>query len=126
MNQELKAKWVAALRSGKYTQGQGYLHRVIDGQERFCCFGVACDLAWRDGEVERRDEGGVMFYEEGDCYPPPSMAELFLGEESFDNPDWTLYYENAFGDEYYVALDRLNDVYGLTFDQIADMIERWM
>jgi hypothetical protein len=40
MNKELKARWVAALRSGKYAQGQGYL-RVGDN---FCCLGVLCDI----------------------------------------------------------------------------------
>ncbi len=40
MDQEFKAKWVAALRSGKYVQGKGALAK--DG--RFCCLGVAADL----------------------------------------------------------------------------------
>lgn len=40
MNPEIKAKWVAALRSGKYKQGQGELR---DGK-KFCCLGVLCDI----------------------------------------------------------------------------------
>ena len=37
LNPEAKAKWVAALRSGKYKQGHG---RLRDG-DTFCCLGVA-------------------------------------------------------------------------------------
>jgi hypothetical protein len=42
MNPEVKARWVAALRSGKYAQGVSYL-RSQHGP-RFCCLGVLCDL----------------------------------------------------------------------------------
>jgi hypothetical protein len=41
MDTTLKAKWVEALRSGKYQQGQGYLQK--DG--KFCCLGVLCDVS---------------------------------------------------------------------------------
>lgn len=36
MDSKIKEQWVAALRSGKYKQGTGYLNR--DG--KFCCLGV--------------------------------------------------------------------------------------
>lgn len=67
MNPEIKAKWVAALRSGDYEQGRGYLHRG-----GFCCLGVACDLfiketgrACWDGDgdfddFDDPDEGGCQ------------------------------------------------------------------
>ena len=42
MNQEIKAKWVAALRSGEYAQGEGYLK---DLQGRHCCLGVLCEIS---------------------------------------------------------------------------------
>lgn len=41
LSPELKAKWVAALRSGTYQQAHGTL-KDIEG--RMCCLGVACDL----------------------------------------------------------------------------------
>jgi len=40
MDKEVKQKWVDALRSGKYKQGQGYL-RTPDG---YCCLGVLCEV----------------------------------------------------------------------------------
>lgn len=42
MKADLKAKWLEALRSGKYEQGSGVLR---DNADRFCCLGVLCDLA---------------------------------------------------------------------------------
>jgi hypothetical protein len=41
MNPEVKAKWVAALRSGKYRQGKHVLNRNND---EFCCLGVLCEI----------------------------------------------------------------------------------
>lgn len=42
MNPELKAKWVEALRSGKYKQAQGKL-RTHEG-DAHCCLGVLCEV----------------------------------------------------------------------------------
>lgn len=39
---ELAQKWLAALRSGEYTQGRDRL-RTLNSE--FCCLGVACDIA---------------------------------------------------------------------------------
>lgn len=41
MTPKLKAKWLAALRSGNYTQGQG----VLNKDNKMCCLGVLCDVA---------------------------------------------------------------------------------
>ena len=39
MTPELKAKWVAALRSGEYTQGR---YSLITEDGGYCCLGVLC------------------------------------------------------------------------------------
>jgi len=41
MNPEIKAKWVAALRSGEYKQTTGYLK--LDNN--YCCLGVLCEVS---------------------------------------------------------------------------------
>lgn len=41
MNKQIKARWIKALRSGKYKQGVGVL-RTEDN--KYCCLGVLCDL----------------------------------------------------------------------------------
>lgn len=49
MNQEIKTKWLEALRSGTYQQGREGLRHI--GSNQFCCLGVLCDLVdptgWR-------------------------------------------------------------------------------
>lgn len=40
MNKRIKAKWVKALRSGKYKQARG----VLKKDTRFCCLGVLTDI----------------------------------------------------------------------------------
>lgn len=44
-NREAIAEWVAALESGQYEQGEGWL-KVIDdkGSAKYCCLGVACEI----------------------------------------------------------------------------------
>lgn len=45
MNENAK-RWVEELRSGKYRQGKGVLHQTTEaeGEDEFCCLGVACKL----------------------------------------------------------------------------------
>lgn len=49
MNAKLKAKWVAALRSGEYKQCRQVLHSIAT--DSFCCMGV---LAVVSGEITDR------------------------------------------------------------------------
>jgi hypothetical protein len=53
MDEQLKAKWVEALRSGKYRQADGRL-RVKESSKSYsyCCLGVLCrtmGAKWQDG-----------------------------------------------------------------------------
>lgn len=43
MDAQLKAKWVEALRSGEFKQGQGRLHNTEN--DSYCCLGVLCKLS---------------------------------------------------------------------------------
>lgn len=46
MDKELKAKWVAALRSGEYKQGRGALCNTdCNGNKSYCCLGVLADVS---------------------------------------------------------------------------------
>lgn len=138
MNEDIKARWVAALRSGEYEQGTDYL--CNDG--KFCCLGVLSDLAVKDGVIEAPEEitNGL-----GDAIPglafdgerhhlPPAVAEwagLLTEGYTWDDDgieevfglapdidpvaihDWTE------GDK---TFSELNDT-GKTFAEIADLIE---
>lgn len=50
MKPEIKAKWIAALRSGNYKQTTGVLKRETDGAVSYCCLGVLCELASKEIE----------------------------------------------------------------------------
>lgn len=59
---------IAALRSGLYRKGTGYLHRLDDGKDRWCCLGVFTDVAIRLGGLDLSREiipagGGDPVYE---------------------------------------------------------------
>ena len=60
MNNVIKAKWVAALRSGEYQQ----THRQLkDNNNSFCCLGVLCDL--HSKETNDRWSGDFYLGERG-------------------------------------------------------------
>lgn len=54
MDAQLKAKWIEALRSGKYKQARGtlreYNHPLYDPVPRFCCLGVLADIQGAEWE----------------------------------------------------------------------------
>lgn len=51
LTQEIKDRWVAALRSGKYKQGRGTLcsYDGLSNERSFCCLGVLADLIDPEG-----------------------------------------------------------------------------
>jgi hypothetical protein len=66
VSEEIKAQWVAALRSGEYKQGKWRLRLDAspatgkpwaDGKPRYCCLGVLCELAVAAGIIERAPVG---------------------------------------------------------------------
>jgi hypothetical protein len=112
MRPEIRARWVAALRSGDYEQGAGYLR--TDSQ--WCCLGVLCDLAERDGVVSLFAPAGSFVAQYGGCsaeLPRPVMEWAAL--------DDTDPYVMTSGGGY--SLTHLNDDEKWDFAQIADAIE---
>jgi hypothetical protein len=103
MNKELKAKWVEALRSGKYKQGKGML-RNEKGQ--FCCLGVLCDITNVELITLMNGLSESVFYYNGN---PSFLTTKHLQEISLD------------GSQQNVLID-MNDQ-GICFDAIADYIE---
>jgi hypothetical protein len=107
MKADVKEKWIAALRSGKYRQDLAFLHPFPDG---FCCLGVLCDVVnngrWRAvGNDEFFSYRGPQNYESS-CVVPCDLAdelELTSAQQQ--------------------KLSRMNDD-GVSFEVIADYIER--
>jgi hypothetical protein len=121
MNAELKAKWIAALRSGDYKQGRSRLATVDGG---YCCLGVLCEVLELP---KKRVEGGYEFAGLS-CVLSYSITEP-LGIDSIGS------FEPDEGDERAMgvrtgevcqaaSLAMLNDS-GYSFAEIADMIEKY-
>lgn len=144
MNEAAK-KWIKALRSGEFTQTRKNLS-VVDqnGTVSFCCLGVACDLlnphGWEKGALTRSAEDGRTVlsrafdgltgslphsvesrYGLRECHgvfyvTPEEATEFGLMPESW----------NRFPDvKIKTSLVALNDSGRFTFDQLADIIERF-
>lgn len=108
--EEARAAWVEALRSGEYKQGKRYL--ANDG--KYCCLGVACELAIKDGvPIERGEESGRAFYAGDDATLAFPIRE-WLGLDTSEGG----YRRNGHD----TSLAKRNDD-GATFEQIATIIE---
>lgn len=97
MEASLKAKWIEALRSGKYKQGRFALRTKSDD---FCCLGVLCDVS---GISEWEENGLCYSYEGASSHLPPVLRNQ-LTPEARD------------------TLMAINDKYGVSFPGIADWI----
>ncbi len=118
MNLEVKDKWVDALESGAYVQGNGALRTTNENLSRdeYCCLGVLCDLAVAAGVIPEpvNDPSGGNWYRYGEtrepCYLPREvMTWAGLNERSPGLPDGVV--EG-------VSLADMNDK-GCSFSEIA-------
>jgi len=105
MNNDVKAKWIKALRSGKYKQTQG----TLKDKHGFCCMGVLCDLYDTNGWGEPKSLGSYRFL--GETGLPPKIVSLWA--------DLNVHQKQRRSDK---ELYQLNDM-GSTFLEIADIIE---
>lgn len=110
MKPEIKAAWVAALRSGEYTQGR---MRLRSPQNEFCCLGVLCNLhAQAHPEIAAQQTDPNTYF---GLVGLPATSVIYWADLPGHDPavqhhsKWT-------------RLSALNDN-GLTFNQIADLIE---
>lgn len=121
MNPEVKAEWLDALRSDNYAQGRGMLRSQNND---FCCLGVLCDLAERKGIVksERPIASDRFVYGDPDLRSNgisgllPSAVQVWAGITSSDGQFGDDQDRNSLADQ--------NDK-GKTFEEIADLIERY-
>lgn len=103
MNKQIKQKWVTALRSGHYKQGQRQLRTR---ENEFCCLGVLCNIhAQEHLDFATRQLSPVMY----------DSAQAFL-------PDMVAQWAKI---PYSVQLELagMNDE-GKSFNQIANYIEK--
>jgi hypothetical protein len=122
MNQELKAKWVEALRSGEYKQTTGELHdRATDS---YCCLGVLCRVVGAEfGDVmeHNEDDGEWVSHD----YVPHIGGKVLAADEElkasvceeFGIPDQTVLISMNDGNE-------KEEIRSHTFSEIANFIEK--
>ncbi len=132
---ENRAKLVAALRSGKYQQGRGYLNHV-----GFCCQGVACDIfkkevkgKWVTPEFGDDTDAKEFAIGERDDYDfsdsgewPNQVEHDLLGFDHFDSNQFVLMNDGR-TNFIYTWPENIHSSYTLledcTFDEIADCME---
>lgn len=124
MNAEVRARWVAALRSGRYARGTGLLKiTYTDGSTYHCCLGVLCELAVQDGLLDARVSAigtGKWHFRgsdgNGSTAVLPRVVQPWAGLSSCD--------PGVVGnDGVRVGLSVINDSNRYEFDGIADLIE---
>lgn len=132
MNPQVKAKWLGALRSGKYRQGVG----TLATNYRYCCLGVLATIASEEGicnrvamEIPNGDRVSEydirLSFDDKTEYLPESVVNW--AEIPADHIQTTVKgLDIIVGmnvDGGYIRLSGLNDE-GKTFFEIADIIEQ--
>lgn len=110
--EDVLKRWVEALRSGEYKQGQGHL-KAINGEEvKHCCIGVLCEVVGLKESIVDHNKQPCFVDLDGETY----SASL---------PD-TLKDELDIAGEHEGRLYQMNDsdVDPKTFNEIADYIEK--
>lgn len=122
MKPDKKALWVEALRSGDYQQGQ-YNLRVGD---RYCCLGVLCDLYAKEHaqdenkqwDIHSREDSVYEFLAETELLPVD--VQKWAG---IQDPSGHIMRGQVIIGGSYSSLSGLNDDEGMTFEELADVIE---
>jgi hypothetical protein len=119
MNAEVKKKWLAALRSGKYKQGK-YTLRTEDNE--FCCLGVLCEVARIEGVIPN-PKHAIPKYDDKVrwLYGRGSVDERRYGTLPSEVAAWAELWDNPLLGEYSAA--DWNDSQGRSFEEIADLVE---
>lgn len=111
MNQEVKKKWIEALKSGKYKQTA---NRLRDNTG-YCCLGVLCDLYSKEKNIDdfiKREGGDFLFMGHGGLLP-----RIIVDWAELNGTNPKIIYKNSNR-----TLASLNDE-GKNFEEIADIIE---
>jgi len=107
MNQEIKQRWIEALRSGEYQQGKESLFHC----GKFCCLGVLTDLYIKEHGLQWNQESADLWNFETEWAVLPRSVQIWAGVP-LRNP--TIMNERA---------TALNDNHHLSFNEIAALIE---
>lgn len=142
-NREHIKLWIEALENDQIPQGKGALRRsqYPGGPDEFCCLGVACEVAIRNGvnlTVEPEDQndgnkrwayiwnppqGGTL--RNSDTLPKPVQEWLGIADDNPTLPNIRpidLEDNDGYADDAYVEAASANDDRGWDFDTIAEAL----
>lgn len=127
LKKKVKDRWVKALRSGKYTQGQ---EKLRDKDDNFCCLGVLCDLHAKAHELpEKKKPIKNWYYSYGGQseFPPKSVWEWAVKAGHPNVNETGELTKNCYNvcDTLEGKLSKFNDS-GKSFNWIASYIERYL
>jgi hypothetical protein len=126
MNPEIKAEWLAALRSGEYQQGRGRLRHDYGDQPEFCCLGVLCDLLVKrmpDGFKWKEVEGDGLYISAKEDSRSSSLPKSAMAASGINHRLVDIGCTVEFDGRNAACLTELNDA-GMPFPEIADIIEK--
>lgn len=115
MDEIIKARWVAALRSGEYKQAT----KIMRNGDSFCCLGVLCDLHSKETGTEWELEENWI--ERFDVYPKLQ----YMGQWNF-LPEEVIQWAGLDKRNPFIRIKTTATIFndaGVIFEKIADMIE---
>lgn len=117
MKKKIALKWVEALRSGEYVQGEGELR---SSNNSFCCLGVLCNLhAQKHKKIARLETDPQKYLGQDTVLPNQVRDWAGLGSSN------GLFEYGLFKEDNDVnSLIELNDQECLDFNKIASFIEK--
>jgi hypothetical protein len=122
LNPELKAKILAALRSGEYEQGKNALARIVNpdlNKVTYCCLGVVGKVVGVPDSL-LIDKG---YFTNTDRTPPEYPTCFIAGHDEEPKLEYPNNKNFDKGGLHSVMM-YLNDVLNYTFPQIADWLEK--
>jgi hypothetical protein len=121
MRKDVAKKWVKALRSGKYKQGQGYLKQFNSkGQPRHCCLGVLCEIYNDTMKNSHKKSLNTIEYHKIICFGKETQVLPLIVKKWAGMKTYIGIMNNSNKVEY--CLSGINDS-GKKFSTIANIIE---
>jgi hypothetical protein len=132
MDKTIAMKWVKALRSGKYKQGEAYLCQITNKGKKHCCLGVLTEMYQAEQKAKKKkalptkvskayvdDSTAVVKYGSGEC----AAEELPLAVRRWAGMEGRLGEFDVESGGYFGSLSHMNDG-GCSFKKIANFIEK--
>ena len=135
MNKTIAMKWVKALRSGKYKQGEAYLCQITSKGKKHCCLGVLTEMYQAEQKAKKKKalptKVGKIYHDAsfdvvkygGGEYAAEGLPVAVRRWAGIEGRLGELFDVGLDGVGVYESLSRMNDE-GHSFKKIANFIEK--